>query len=553
MIYLMIQRMGIVRSSLVPVQILVAALLSLLTSAIVQAQNPAQPQPNAPLELPDFLVTGKAVVDVAAGAKHLPTKPPTFSLSELDSLNPTEKLPPPLAARRPLPLFSRVDALVPGYIAIDAGAYLTPSVLAGYSTRSGGYTLDMSGGLEHSQGWVDGSDYTTAQARLNTSYVAPDKFLFFGKGLTETDLRVRNQSYTLYGDSAMLGRSSLALSAAVTTEAKIDSISVVGSFGWSRLGLQTSSNELLAGGAATDNALNANISATWLGSRIQSAVNADLRMQSLNGDSYSFFEFGYGLRLQMSDWSISASVAPQIASSSDAQDRFGLAVRAVAETAPWHHSVFRAEVRSGMRSTSYAELVRTNPYVLDSAVIDHAYDLFAARASLHYTPSMNTSLVGSLELRSTARELVWQDAAGGRFRPSYQSVTSFRAGLEGAVSLSPRDILMGEANITSAVTDSSGQQTYVPLVQATVGYERMWLPNLRSMISLLYVGQRWTDVANTRSVDGFIDLRASLSYAVNQTLDVQLIGENLVNSSVFLWNNYRGRGIFVSAGLLWKF
>ncbi|MBU3698448.1 MAG: hypothetical protein FGM33_00345 [Candidatus Kapabacteria bacterium] len=525
----------------------------MLSSVVAFAQNPTPPQPNAPLELPDFLVTGKAVVDVAAGAKHLPSKPPTFSLGELDSLNPTEKLPPPLAARRPLPLFSRIDASVPGYVAVDAGAYLTPSVLAGYSARSGGYTLDMSGGLEHSQGWVDGAGYTTAQARLNTSYVAPDKFLFFGKGLTETDLRVRNQSYTLYGDTAMLERSSLALSAALTTEAKVDSVSVLGSFGWSRLGLQTSASDMLPGAEATDNALSANISATWLGSQIHSSVNLDLRMQSLNGSSYSFFEAGYGMRMQSHDWSVAASAAPQIASASSGDGRYGLALRASAETSPWLHSVFRAEVSSGMRSSSYAELARINPYLSDSVAIDHAYDRIAARASLRFTPSLATSLVGSIEFRSTARELVWQDAPDGRFTPSFRSVTSLRAGIEGAISVTPRDIVMGELNLTSAATDSSGQQTYVPLVQATIGYERLWMTDLRSMISLLYVGQRWTDLANSRSIDAFIDLRASLTYTINKSFDVQLTGENLVNSSVFLWNNYRGRGIFVSIGLLWKF
>ncbi|HBB24767.1 MAG TPA: hypothetical protein DCZ59_00725, partial [Bacteroidetes bacterium] len=76
------------------IPMILAHVLALSFGAIlVTAQTPPVAQPNAPLELPDFLVTGKAVVDVAAGAKNLPTKPPTFSLQELDSLNPTEKLP----------------------------------------------------------------------------------------------------------------------------------------------------------------------------------------------------------------------------------------------------------------------------------------------------------------------------------------------------------------------------------------------------------------------------------------------------------------------------
>ncbi len=53
-------------------------------------------------------------------------------------------------------------------------------------------------------------------------------------------------------------------------------------------------------------------------------------------------------------------------------------------------------------------------------------------------------------------------------------------------------------------------------------------------------------------IDGFIDLRTTVTYAISRTIDAELHGENLVNSSVYLWNGYRGRGIFVRLGLLWK-
>lgn len=536
----------------------VLAVLALVTAAVstkpvvlISQTTPAQP--NAPLELPDFLVTGKAVVDVAAGAKNLPSRPPTFSLQDLDSLNPTEKLPPPLAARRPLPLFKRTDAAIPGYVAIEGGAYVTPSVLAGYSTRSGGYTLDLAGALEHSQGWIDGSGYTTAQAGLNTSYVAPEKFLFFGRGLTETDIRFRHQSYTLYGDSAMRERSTSSLSAGLTTEAKIDSVSVLGAFSWSRLSMETSTAPVLPQESATDNAVSANVSATWLDSWLHSNVNVDARIQSLNGASYSFVEAGYGARFSAGNWSVSTSVAPQYAVATSGDDRFGLAVKASAEIAPWLNSLLRVEAFSGMRGSSYTSLARMNPYMLDSAAIDHAYDKVAIRGSILYAPGISTSLMGTLELRSTERELIWEDASDGRFVPSFRSVSMLKAGIEGTFSIGPRDLIMGELILTSASTQESQVLTYVPLVQATVAYERAWSENLRSTITLVFLGQRWADLANTKLLDAFVDLRLNAVYTVSRAIDVQLTGENLVNSSVFLWNNYKGRGIFVSLGLLWKF
>ena len=60
--------------------IVLAVSVSLSVRAQTTTSQPGtqqSPQPNAPLELPDFLVTGKALVDVASAAKHVPTRPPT--------------------------------------------------------------------------------------------------------------------------------------------------------------------------------------------------------------------------------------------------------------------------------------------------------------------------------------------------------------------------------------------------------------------------------------------------------------------------------------------
>lgn len=538
------------------VRILIIVSLMVAAAPGVRAQTPpVQPpvQPNAPLELPDFLVTGKALVDVASAAKHVPTRPPTFTLAELDSLNPTEKLPPPLASRRPLPLFMRKDDYSPGYVDVSGGAYLTPSLQAGYSLRTGGYTLDLAGGIEHSQGWIDGAGYTTAQARLNSSYVAPEKFLFFGKGLTETDVQLRHQAYSLYADTAgMRDRSSLNLRAGVQTEAKVDNVDVVGTFGWSNIGLTTTAADALGNASASDNAITANLSCAWSGGEARSSVDVDMRLQSLNGNSYSFIEALYGRRWNAGDWTVGVSAGPQIGWTTANETRAGLMARAAAQNVLSPNSTLRLEISSGMRPTAFADLFQMNPYLGDSAAIDHAYDLIDARALMTWQPSVSTSLLATVGARSTARERMWEDGGRGTFVVSYRPVTTLWTSVEGSYSVSPRDVLYGEMQLMMTATDSGRAQTYVAPIQATMGYERQWTADLRSRISIAYVGQRWADVRNTQTIDGFIDLRTTVTYAVSRTIDAELHGENLVNSSVYLWNGYRGRGIFVRLGLLWK-
>lgn len=517
------------------------------------AQTTPQSQPNAPLELPDFLVTGKAVVDIAAGAKEVPSKMPTFSLQDLDSLNPTEKLPPPLAARRPLPLFSRSVNQVPGYVQASAGVYLTPSIEAGYSLRTGGYTLDLAGMAEHSNGWVNGSNYTTIQAGLNSSYVAPDKFLFFGKGLTETDFQVRHESYSLYADTASLrNRASTGLRAGVTTEAKVGDVSLLGAFAWSRLALTTSRQ---AGGpeeSALDNSIRADVTASWSKQDNRSSARAGMQMQSLNGRSYSFFEAAYSSQWNSGPLTYGFGIGPQLAMTTADETRFGVRATAVGQVDLNEALTARMDLTTGMRSSSFAAFVSSNPYVQDSAIVDHAYDIFDVRASLMYQPVVATSVVMTLGARVSSRELVWVDGTAARFLPTFQSVNRLWLSIEAEHAVTSRDHILGDMRLVRATLDSGMSQTYTPGFEASVGYERQWLPSLRSILTLQYIGKRWVDVTNTTSLDGYLDLRIAVDYALNRSIDLQLRGENLVDSSVFLWNGYRARGIFVSLGLLWK-
>lgn len=528
--------------------------LMLVALSLASAQtSPPPSQPNAPLELPDFLVTGKAVVDIAAGAKEVPSKMPTFSLQDLDSLNPTEKLPPPLAARRPLPLFSRGVQQVPGYVQASAGVYLTPSIEAGYSLRTGGYTLDLAGLAEYSSGWVDQSGYTTIQAGLNSSYVAPEKFLFFGKGLTETDLQLRHEAYALYADTASAReRTSTGLQAGVTTEAKVGDVSILGAFGWSRLALSTSQQVGISEESALDNAITADVTASWTGHDVRSMARADMQMQSLNGRSYSFFEAGYSSLYRSGHWTYGFGLGPQLAMTTHDERRFGLRATAVGQVALNHTMTARMDLSSGMRSSSYAAFASTNPYIQDSASIDHPYDIVDLRASMMYQPVVATSIVMTLGARATLRELVWVDGAAARFMPTFRAVNRLWLSLEAEHALSGRDLILGEMRFVSATLDSGMSQTYTPNLEAAIGYERQWIQGLRSVLTLQYIGSRWADVANTTLIDGYLDLRLAVDYTLNRSLDLQLRGDNLVDSSVFLWNGYRARGIFVSLGLLWK-
>ena len=60
--------------------------LFLSVVSVYAQQQPPQPQvpaqPNQPIELPEFIVTGKERVDIPGGAKQAPVRPPLLSASQ---------------------------------------------------------------------------------------------------------------------------------------------------------------------------------------------------------------------------------------------------------------------------------------------------------------------------------------------------------------------------------------------------------------------------------------------------------------------------------------
>jgi hypothetical protein len=86
----------------------------------------------------------------------------------------------------------------------------------------------------------------------------------------------------------------------------------------------------------------------------------------------------------------------------------------------------------------------------------------------------------------------------------------------------------------------------------SVGYDHQWTSAFKTNLALVYVGDRWADLEHTRQLAGFIDVKLDASYTLSSILDVTLQGRNLVGSTMFLWEGYRERSFFLSAGILWR-
>ncbi len=519
-----------------------AAALLLATSAHAQ-QSPAQP-----IELPEFIVTGKEQVGVPGATKQPPVRPPMLPQRRLDSLNPVEKLPLPPLPEVPLPMYRYRDTYSPGHLVAEIGNYLTPNLQLGYSLNTGGYLVDLIGEFEASDGWVEGAEYLRAGGRARSSYVAPEKFIVFGGSLTTVDLGADINTFRLFAIPSTPERSVLNLNADVATSGSYEGVAFDAKLGWNTASVSDASNA-----AYSDAGIHGSVSLSKRWEAWDVGVTADVRLPSFYTQAYPYSAVGGRLAGRMDSWAFSVNVAPQWAGTSFGADRFGVGVQA--DVHVFLSSTVSADVslQSGLRHLRVADLLKSNPYLADYFAVDVPYDIADVRAVLRYHPTVRLTVAGGLQLRTTDRDLVWVRADTGTFISAWLGTTTIACNGNVRWLASAADAVSADLTVTSAALSDTTAVTYVPTVMASATHERDWTEALRSNVTIVYVGDRYADVANLRTVAGYVDVQVAVMYNIAEPIIAHIRAENLVGNTMVLWEGYRERGVFVSAGLTWRF
>jgi hypothetical protein len=525
----------------------VIALIMILPCVVIAQQQPTPP-PNAPVELPEVLVTGKELIDVGAGSKQAPSRPPILSATRLDSLNPTEKLPIPRLPSRSLPSLRRPFAFYPGYIDASMGTLLTPSVAAGYSFQTAGYRIDLDADVEASQGWVDHSGYLRSALQLRSTYIAPDQFIVFGGSTTHVNANASYGTYNLFARPDVAERQILRAGAAIDVDGSFDEFDYEASVGYAAHSMNTTGFDLLA-----DNALHGHMGMLQRGEGLRWGGDARVALRSLGGADYPFMQVNARGTWSEGTTSIRAAVGPQLGISTRGDERIGLAADVQADIRVSPDVSILASLASGLRQVTFGDLFSTNPYLDNALVVDVPYDVVALGGTLKYHPSIRFALSGSLRLRVTEREPVWHSSASGLFALHYLAVRRLDATVDARYVASAYDELRIDATLTQASVVDSAAQPYIPVALVSLTYHRDWTSALSSDVGVVYVGQRWADMSERVALSGYVDLRARVEYAVTSSLNVMIRAENILSSSIVLWEGYRERGFFATAGLTWRF
>lgn len=524
-----------------------------------------------PLELPEFVITGVEALDVPGGAKQAPKIPAKLSSEELRRLNPLDKqsftlLP---ASPAPLPILPRNQYR--GFAQGEFGMFITPSLQAGYGAALGNFDLYAKGGLTVSNGHLPFADFFDAHLSLESSYLAPEKFFFFGGSRTDSYLRFHRRAYNFFGADALAAgdnppsRLSSALSAGVRSEGAFENLSY-------------SMGADIDGVALDDNlenaALNAQLSLHVPVQNFRIGGKADIHAQFVRDESAS--AFGHPLRLAPSALVVYANAHAQCSAELGAH-----IVRQGGENLEIYPSAlvrasfvalerilhFRLNAMTGVRANSFMEVLRRNPYAaaplrIRAAAPSEAYQFErvvfdgALSAVAHFSPFVSATLGVGGSLSDSA--MAFQPTAqNGEIAPIFGSLRMLRGFTELHAEISPNDLVAARLEARSGAWLPAGAPSnaefsslvpYLSPLEASLRYRRTWFAQFSSALECVYNAPRF--VGEGQALAEFVDIRARLEYRFLPNLQVYLRGDNLLNQNIALWRRYQERGIFIAAGVM---
>lgn len=530
-------------------QYFIGACIILASASLVNAQQPPATQPpvNQPIELPEFIVTGTDRVDIPGSVKQTPSKPPIIGAARLDSLNPVEKQPVPVLPPKPLAAYSRTQIFYPGWLQASFGQYLTPDVTGGYSLDASGYRIDANALFTLSDGWAANTSYSKVGVQAVSSYVAPEKFIVFGGSTTEVDVGYTGSSYKLFGATVVQDRCTSTLHAKLEVDGAYSGYKFDAGAGFESSSLQTGERNV----GNTD--ITGFASVMQQGRGLAFGVMADVAMRSFDGNPYPMFTAAARGRYANETVQASAYAGFQNAMSTTGISRGGLLLSGTLDVFLGMDLSLRAKVKSGLRAITYQSLIQESLYLSDSLVLDAAYDIADISGAITYHPVREFYATANIRFKQSERDPVWIPTTEGSFSVEYTSSTKVELGADIRWLLSSTDIVLADVLLTSATLADYSSQPYVAPLRFSATYTRTWTDVISSKLMLVYVGNRYANLANTTTLSGYLDARVHVGYAFSPKFNAFVAVDNLLGSTIILWDNYHERGLFARAGITLAF
>jgi hypothetical protein len=504
----------------------------------------AQEEPQTqPLELPPYIIEGKEPISVQSGSKEFPDNRLTLSKMELDSLNSLEKQQSLLLPQKSFPQTIETFSNNRGYLIGEFGRFLTPKIDFGYDFNVGEGKIMLNAGGEYSGGHIDNSDYSRIYLKVNNNYIAPSKYWIFGGSRTLTNFSIKNNNYKLYADTNANKRNTLLFDLNISSDGDFSGYNFSTGAGLNGAFLAQTNHDL--------NNINGDGFLTiWTRSK----------NLTVGGNAYvNFGSFKTGVHFAQlnglfnyktdSSLSFNTDIGFQLAGNSINEEQIGFVFKSTMNYLVNKNFTLKAMLSNGLERNSLAKLLYVNPYISDSSNLQFE-NKFKFKFMSYYHPDEKFSVGIGLFFGLNNNTPYFEYHNDGSFLTKYDKTQEIGANLEGCWTPNDNDQILFDLMFNNKTL--SENQNIMPNhspINIYINYSRKIFDNLKGNFGIKYVGEKFGDIENKRTIDGFIDMSLGFEYKINNKFNAFIRFDNLLNSNIYYLEEYSERGLYGALGV----
>lgn len=520
----------------------------ILAAARLTAQQ-ATTTSGEPIDFMTIVVEGKATLHLPKSLlKESPRLPLPYRRTELDSINPLEKVPlfrsePAEYPRFILPTTEKTSAII-----ASAGLYGFASLHAMHLNQLSQYTLNLEGIVDRGGAYLPNADYLRTRFHAVARTAASDPAQIYPT-VGNIDLSLETRSYKLFAVPAAPIRSARLVSLSSSHQDQYNESPY-------HLNVVITNAHLRHADTVTadETELHAQLRGGFAGfNRIPLTFDADASIRNYRGHALHFHTLSARGRYADSTFAFQAQLGTQVATTSLQTIEFSPVVDLRAE---WQaNSLLRltANLGSQMEPVRFSELLVACPYIADTAVIrvNHIAYRLGFGGTLTPTPQIRAQI--ELQTLSYSEGLLMVSLADGTFAPQYATQLVHTLRMRGWFTVDNASYITADIYITDAQLTNGGRVPYRPLFQTSVEYGRTISDRLIASARLGYVSARRTSIVVNEQLASYVVLAGSVEYGLSYTIAVRATFDNLISSTIELWRGYRERGSFVAIGAVVRF
>jgi hypothetical protein len=396
--------------------------------------------------------------------------------------------------------------------------------------------------------------YSRFFARLESDYVAEDKFWIFGGSETKTTISTENNNYNNFAAGDAQNISVLDLNGSIFTDGSYEGYIFKLKGGVRSLSLITDIEE-----SGTDLGLNGYALVEGTGDLANFGAETELSLNTYETGEYLRFSGGIVWDLFGKDFTLNSRLGAVFVEPTVGEGIIWPQAKVNLNLPLGRVFTVQATGRTGVNNNTFADMISQNPYLNGQSEVLFTKNIFGGDVVMRHHPATKFGFMLGGGFDAYEDYQFFTDAAEATFMATYADAQIARGFFEGYWTPTDEDKLTG--NITYNYGLLSGDDIlgddlsvpYLPDFQIEFDYQKTLFDFLVISPEIAYISQRFADLANEDELPGYVDLRFMADAELGSGLVLNFEARNLLDSNVYVWNGYRARGLFFNGGATWRF